>query len=120
LFGRLYSVFINASLIASQNPQEEAASAALLINLFLSNLSVLRTESRGFISKRYTVTLHFGGFIMLSWAITFLVIALIAAVLGFTGVAVAAAGIAKLLFVVFLILFLVSLVAHLGRRSHSV
>jgi uncharacterized membrane protein YtjA (UPF0391 family) len=31
---------------------------------------------------------------MLHWALTFLVIALIAAVLGFTGVAVAAAGIA--------------------------
>jgi uncharacterized membrane protein YtjA (UPF0391 family) len=61
-----------------------------------------------------------GGFIMLNWAITFLVIALFAAVLGFTGIAVAAAGIAKLIFVVFLILFLVSLVAHVGRRSSSV
>jgi uncharacterized membrane protein YtjA (UPF0391 family) len=57
---------------------------------------------------------------MLNWAITFFVVALIAAVLGFTGVAVAAAGIAKLLFVVFLVLFLISLAAHLGRRSSSV
>lgn len=57
---------------------------------------------------------------MLNWAVTFFVIALIAAVLGFTGIAVAAAGIAKLLFVVFLILFVVSLAAHLGRRSSSV
>jgi uncharacterized membrane protein YtjA (UPF0391 family) len=55
-------------------------------------------------------------FYMLGWTVTFLVIALIAAVLGFTGVAVAAAGIAKLLFVVFLILFVVSLFTHLGRR----
>ncbi|QDU88282.1 hypothetical protein Pla175_16560 [Pirellulimonas nuda] len=47
---------------------------------------------------------------MLSWALTFLVIALIAGVLGFTGVYVAAAGIAKILFFVFLVLFLVSLV----------
>ena len=58
---------------------------------------------------------------MLYWALMFFVVALIAGVLGFTGVAIAAAGVAKLLFVVFLILFVVSLVAHLlgggGRRS---
>ena len=46
---------------------------------------------------------------MLSWAITFLIIALIAAVLGFGGIAGTAAGIAKILFGVFLILFIVSL-----------
>ena len=33
-----------------------------------------------------------------------------------TGIAVAAAGIAKILFVVFLVLFLVSLIAHTTRR----
>jgi uncharacterized membrane protein YtjA (UPF0391 family) len=48
---------------------------------------------------------------MLSWALTFLVIALIAAALGFSGVAGTATGIAHTLFVVFLILFLVSLIA---------
>lgn len=53
-------------------------------------------------------------YIMLSWAITFLVIALIAAVLGFGGIAGTAVGIAKLLFFVFLILFVVSL--FFGRR----
>ena len=57
---------------------------------------------------------------MLNWAVTFLVVALIAAVFGFTGIAVAAAGIAKLLFVVFLVLFVISLVTHFGRRSSSV
>jgi uncharacterized membrane protein YtjA (UPF0391 family) len=35
----------------------------------------------------------------------------------FTGVAVAAAGMAKILFVVFLVLFLISIVAHRRRRS---
>ena len=56
---------------------------------------------------------------MLNWALTFLVIALIAALLGFTSIAGAAMGIAKTLFYVFLILFLVSLVTHLfrGRRA---
>ena len=47
---------------------------------------------------------------MLGWAITFLVIALIAAVLGFGVVAGTAAWIAKVLFLVFLVLFIVSLV----------
>jgi uncharacterized membrane protein YtjA (UPF0391 family) len=51
---------------------------------------------------------------MLSWSITFLVIALVAAVLGFGGIAGTAAGIAKLLFGVFIVLFLVSLI--FGRR----
>jgi len=51
---------------------------------------------------------------MLHWALTFLVIALIAAALGFGVVAGTAASIAKILFVVFLILFVVSLV--LGKR----
>jgi uncharacterized membrane protein YtjA (UPF0391 family) len=47
---------------------------------------------------------------MLSWAITFLVIALIAAALGFGGIAGTAAGFAKILFFVFLIMFVVSLI----------
>ena len=53
---------------------------------------------------------------MLYWALTFFLIALVAAVLGFGGVAIAAAGIAKLLFFIFLVLFIVSLVAHALRR----
>ena len=51
----------------------------------------------------------------LSWALMFLVVALIAAVLGFGIIAGTAAAIAKVLFFVFLILFLVSLVR--GRRT---
>jgi uncharacterized membrane protein YtjA (UPF0391 family) len=39
---------------------------------------------------------------MLGWAVTFLIIALIAAVLGFGGIAAASAGIAKILFFIFL------------------
>jgi uncharacterized membrane protein YtjA (UPF0391 family) len=52
---------------------------------------------------------------MLGWALTFLLVALIAGVLGFTTVAGAAMGIAKILFFVFLVLFVVSLVLHLVR-----
>ena len=46
---------------------------------------------------------------MLNYAITFLLIAIIAAVLGFGVIAGTAAWIAKVLFIVFLVLFLVSL-----------
>ena len=52
---------------------------------------------------------------MLSWAITFLIIALIAAVLGFGVIAGTAAYIAKILFFVFLVLFIISLIS--GRRG---
>ena len=51
---------------------------------------------------------------MLQWSITFLVIAIVAAFLGFGGIAGTPTDIAKILFGVFLILFLVSLL--LGRR----
>ena len=52
---------------------------------------------------------------MLNLVVTLLIIALIAAVLGFGGIAGAAIGIAKLVFFVALILFLVSAVAGLAR-----
>jgi uncharacterized membrane protein YtjA (UPF0391 family) len=47
---------------------------------------------------------------MLSWAVTFLIIAIAATIFGFTGIAGTSAGIAKILFVVFLVMFLISLV----------
>lgn len=46
---------------------------------------------------------------MLSWSVFFLIIALAATLLGFLSIAGTAAGIAKMLFGVFLVLFLVSL-----------
>jgi uncharacterized membrane protein YtjA (UPF0391 family) len=54
---------------------------------------------------------------MLRWALAFFVIAIIAAVFGFGGIAVAAAGIAKILFFIFLVLFLVALLSGLVRRA---
>jgi uncharacterized membrane protein YtjA (UPF0391 family) len=50
---------------------------------------------------------------MLRWALIFLVIALIAGALGFTGVAGASIAIAKTLFFIFLVIFAVLLVAGL-------
>jgi uncharacterized membrane protein YtjA (UPF0391 family) len=52
---------------------------------------------------------------MLNWATTFLVIAIIAAVLGFGGIVGAAVGIAKLLFYVFILLFVISFVMSMLR-----
>jgi uncharacterized membrane protein YtjA (UPF0391 family) len=58
---------------------------------------------------------------MLGWALTFLVIALIAAVLGFGGIAGFAVEIAKIIFFVAIILFVISAVFALIRgRSPSV
>jgi uncharacterized membrane protein YtjA (UPF0391 family) len=53
---------------------------------------------------------------MLSWALTFLVIALIAGFFGFGGVAVVAADFARILFFLFLVLFVVTLASDLFRR----
>jgi uncharacterized membrane protein YtjA (UPF0391 family) len=54
---------------------------------------------------------------MLKWALIFLVVALVAAVLGFGGIATGAADIARILFVLFLAVFVVSLVIGLVRRA---
>ncbi|WP_128658326.1 DUF1328 domain-containing protein [Paenibacillus sp. 598K] len=52
---------------------------------------------------------------MLRWAAIFFIIAIVAAIFGFGGIVDAAAGVAKVLFFIFLILFVVSLIT--GRRS---
>jgi uncharacterized membrane protein YtjA (UPF0391 family) len=54
---------------------------------------------------------------MLYWTLVFLVVAMVAALFGFSGIYVAAAGIAKILFFIFLVLFVVSLLAGgMNRR----
>jgi uncharacterized membrane protein YtjA (UPF0391 family) len=53
--------------------------------------------------------------IMLNLVVTLLIIALIAAVLGFGGIAIAAVGIAKIVFFVALVLFLVAALAGMLR-----
>jgi uncharacterized membrane protein YtjA (UPF0391 family) len=55
------------------------------------------------------------GVTMLHWALTFLVIAIIAAIFGFGGIAATASSIAQILFVVFLALFLVSAIVAMTR-----
>ena len=53
---------------------------------------------------------------MLHYALVFLVLGLIAAVLGFGGLAGTSIGIAKILFFVFLVLFAVTMLLGRGRR----
>lgn len=48
---------------------------------------------------------------MLDYAVTFLIIAIVAAAFGFGGIAVAGVEIARVLFFVFIILFVISAVA---------
>jgi uncharacterized membrane protein YtjA (UPF0391 family) len=56
---------------------------------------------------------------MLGWALTFLLVAIIAAVFGFTGIVVTSAGIAKLLFFLFLALFLLAAASRaIAGRVH--
>jgi uncharacterized membrane protein YtjA (UPF0391 family) len=55
------------------------------------------------------------GLTMLSWVVTFLIIALIAGILGFGGVAGASIEIAKIIFFIAVVLFLVSAVVGLAR-----
>lgn len=53
---------------------------------------------------------------MLNWSVAFLVIALIAAFLGFGGIAAESVWMAKVLFVLFLVLFVISLITGRIRR----
>jgi uncharacterized membrane protein YtjA (UPF0391 family) len=55
------------------------------------------------------------GCVMLGWVVTFLIIALIAGILGFGGVAGASIEIAKIIFFIAVVLFLVSAVVSLAR-----
>ncbi len=52
---------------------------------------------------------------MLTWALIFLVIALVAAGFGFRGVAATSATVAKVLFFIFIVLFLIALIGNFAR-----
>jgi uncharacterized membrane protein YtjA (UPF0391 family) len=56
---------------------------------------------------------------MLYYALMFLLVALIAGALGFGIVAFAAAEIARIVFFVFIVLFLAGLISHMLRRTSN-
>ena len=78
-----------------------------------TTLKIVHMSGLNVHSKRSTLTMV-KETLMFRWGIIFLVIALIAAALGFGGLAGTAAWAAKIVFVVGIILFLVSLFT--GRR----
>jgi uncharacterized membrane protein YtjA (UPF0391 family) len=57
--------------------------------------------------------------VVLYWALVFLVVSLVAALFGFGGIAATAAGIAQILFYIFIVLFLATLITGLliSRRG---
>jgi len=57
---------------------------------------------------------------MLSWVVTFLIIALVAGLLGFGGIAGASIEIAKIVFFIAIVLFLVSAVMSIVRGRTNV
>lgn len=57
---------------------------------------------------------------MLYYALVFLIIAIVAGLLGFGVIAFASAEIARICFFIFLVLFLVSIISHAGRRAPKV
>ena len=56
---------------------------------------------------------------MLRWALIFFIVALVAALFGFGGIATTATGIAKTLFWIAIIIFLATLVAGLATRGRA-
>ena len=96
--------------------------------LFVANGSRYRADSSLFLQSEVNLRswhgrCNDGGYtpsnsedcVMLYWAAVFFVIALLAAIFGFGGLAASAAGAAKILFFVFLVFALVSFL--FGRRS---
>jgi uncharacterized membrane protein YtjA (UPF0391 family) len=66
---------------------------------------------------RFNLRMYRDPRIMLNLVVTLLIIALVAAVLGFGGIALAAVGIAKIVFFVALLLFVVAAIAGTLRAA---
>ncbi len=56
---------------------------------------------------------------MLYWAMIFFIFSMVAAILGFGGIAAASAGMAQILFFIFLALFALSMISHFVRKADS-
>ena len=78
-----------------------------------SRARLIQQPMRGAVSRADVQTEDEG--VMLTWVVTFLVIALIAGILGFGGVAGVSIEIAKAIFFIAVVLFLISAVVGLAR-----
>lgn len=85
--------------------------STILLQIGLATDGSLEAAGRAYMK------LHMKEMIMLYYAAVFLVIALVAALFGFTGIAVGAASIARILFMVFLVFAAVAFIASLLRRA---
>jgi uncharacterized membrane protein YtjA (UPF0391 family) len=81
-----------------------------------STLPFNRCGVRAALDMRFGANL--GGHIMLRWALIFFIVAIVAALFGFGGIAAGAASIAKILFFGFLVVAAIMLLMGLsGRRG---
>jgi uncharacterized membrane protein YtjA (UPF0391 family) len=108
-FGNLGSILFRANAQISRFPPMERAGTFVSRPDYFLNRRTAPSVAR---IERETQT---KGAAMLSWVVTFLVIALIAGILGFGGIAGASIEIAKAIFFIAVILFLVSAVVGLTR-----
>jgi uncharacterized membrane protein YtjA (UPF0391 family) len=103
-----------ARILFLAEPSFFAVSALGTVGNFCSEGGLFLQPMRGdvaLISKQKVAEVG----VMLSWVVTFLVIALIAGILGFGGIAGASIEIAKIVFFIAVVLFLVSAVVGLAR-----
>jgi uncharacterized membrane protein YtjA (UPF0391 family) len=72
------------------------------------------------LARARRTTIEIEGLDMLGWVVTFLIVALIAGILGFGGIAGASIEIAKVIFFIAVVLFLVSALIGVSRRRTRV
>jgi uncharacterized membrane protein YtjA (UPF0391 family) len=80
----------------------------------LLNLWVIREENNLGLSEHLSSSSP-GRLTMLHWSLIFLIIAIVAAIFGFTGIAGTSTEFAKILFVVFLVVWIISFI--FGRKT---
>jgi uncharacterized membrane protein YtjA (UPF0391 family) len=101
-------------------PQSVAAAGAQrLESMVHTRIRAMARSVRDSYEQRKRVAVHHSCWrkAMLYYAIVFFVIALVAALFGFGGIAAGAAGIAKILFFAFLIIAIVTFLMSLARRG---
>jgi uncharacterized membrane protein YtjA (UPF0391 family) len=98
-------------------PQPKGRGGIVLRRALLQNCLVKTFHREPFPSSAVHLAIYGRRSKMLYYAVVFLVIALVAGLLGFGGIAGASAGIAQILFFVFLALLVLSLIAGLFRRA---
>lgn len=84
------------------------------ISFFLFLILFIFSIALFFLQKmdQFIIRIFKGGASLLAWTITFFVVAIIAGILGFTGIMATATEITKILFYTFLVLFVISVIVH--------